>query len=157
MRGRSSVTGELMYRLRGEFVHPAESDLAKPRVLELSSTSVQSMTTMSQEHFFDDQSISIPETRPNLKFITSCSAFPDWGRPSGFSSYFTSDPASRESEGARPGYGSYDSGHGSGSPTGGYEDPAPARGSGVREGKEDKGGYGGYGAAVQSAETSKGE
>ena len=128
-------------------------------VLELTSTSVQSMTTMSQEHFLgDDQSISIPETRPNLKFITSCSAFPDWGsRPSGFSSYFTSDPASRESEGARPGYGSYDSGHGSGSPTGGYEDPAPARGSGVREGKEDKGGYRGYGAAVQSGETSKGE
>ena len=128
-------------------------------VLELTSTSVQSMTTMSQEHFLgDDQSISIPETRPNLKFITSCSAFPDWGsRPSGFSSYFTSDPASRESEGARPGYGSYDSGHGSGSPAGGYKDPAPARGSGVREGKEDKGGYGGYGDAVQSGETSKGE
>ena len=128
-------------------------------VLELTSTSVQSMTTMSQEHFLsDDQSISIPETRPNLKFITSCSAFPDWGsRPSGFSSYFTSDPASRESEGARPGYGSYDSGHGSGSPAGGYKDPAPARGSGVREGKEDKGGYGGYGGAVQSGETSKGE
>ena len=128
-------------------------------VLELTSTSVQSMTTMSQEHFLgDDQSISIPETRPNLKFITSCSAFPDWGsRPSGFSSYFTSDPASRESEGARPGYGSYGSGHGSGSPAGGYKDPAPARGSGVREGKEDKGGYGGYGGAVQSGETSKGE
>ena len=130
--------------------------------LKATSLSVQSMTTMSLEHFLGDyQSISIPETRPNLKFIsiiTSCSAFPDWGsRPSGFSSYFTSDPASRESEGARPGYGSYGSGHGSGSPAGGYEDPAPARGSGVREGKEDKGGYGGYGGAVQSGETSKGE
>ena len=139
--------------LNEKFVHPAESNLA------LSARTYLNVCTIHDDHFLgDDQSISIPETRPNLKFITSCSAFPDWGsRPSGFSSYFTSDPASRESEGARPGYGSYDSGHGSGSPTGGYEDPAPARGSGVREGKEDKGGYGGYGAAVQSGETSKGE
>ena len=140
--------------LNEKFVHPTESNLA------LSARTYLNVCTIhdDHEHFLgDDQSISIPETRPNLKFITSCSAFPDWGRPSGFSSYFTSDLASRESEGARPGYGSYDSGHGSGSPAGGYKDPAPARGSGVREGKEDKGGYGGYGGAVQSGETSKGE
>ena len=83
------------------------------------------------------------------------SAFPEWG---GISSYFTSDPAAKESEAvAAAGYGSYDSGYGSGSPSSGYEQP----GAGVREGKEEKGGYAGYGygeAAVQSKEASeKGE
>ena len=81
------------------------------------------------------------------------SAFPEWG---GISSYFTSDPAAKESEAAAAGYGSYDSGYGSGS-TSGYEQP----GAGVREGKEEKGAYAGYGygeAAVQSKEaTEKGE
>ena len=100
-------------------------------------------------------------TKP--KFIITFSAFPDWGGPGDFSSYFTSDPAAKESAAAAAaGYrSSYDSGYGSGS-TSGYEQQPLAAVSGVREGKEEKGGgYGGYdygAAVVQSKEAGeKGE